>query len=215
MSLINPDIMINEILYFLRNNLTDPKSRGTTTTENFTATSGQTQFSLSNNPSFNIISVKVDGNTKSYGSDWTVSFTKNSTTITLTNALSGGESVDIKYHYGSTWIYKDWPRVDLKVSSYPRIGIRNIATSDRYQGLSLQGMDSTITFQVGVFYEKINDARDMMFTIKEELWNNRLNFHYFSGISPVGQAGPGRDMLRKGEIYVGDMDFIIPIQPQT
>jgi hypothetical protein len=205
--------VLDEMIQFLRNNLTDPSSRGTNTTQSYTATAGQTEFVITTNYPFNVSSVTKNAVTLSFGTDYT--FNYDTKTLTLTAGATVGDAIVISYHYSETWIFPDYPRQDLSISSYPRICVSALAESDDVLGLSLDGMGSVFTFTVSLFFDNRRTLLKMKDTIKQLLWTNKKSFYYVIGVFPVGSAGPMLDPTRKGEIYVYDMDFSTPIQPQS
>jgi len=116
------------IVDFLRVRLTDPRARAeTTNSENFTASVSQTTFSLTA-PSGNVQAVtlvQVDGTDQVKWKDYYIDFQNQK--VIFFNGLTGGESVDITYKYGTTsWIYSDDPQDSLSATSYPRISVKII-----------------------------------------------------------------------------------------
>ena len=215
MTLIDTRDVINEVIYYLRNNLTDPNSRGTDDTDNFTATAGQTSFSLDSNPVFNVSSVTVNTVNKYLGKDYTLAFTYNSCTLTFNTGLVLNDAVVINYHYGDSWVRLGKTREDLDVSDYPRIIVTEISKSSEVLGIGLEGLGSNFAYRIYVMYGKYSQCRDMMTTLQQLMWDNRKGFYYVNGVIPVGEVGPGTDPSRKNEVFLGDLDFICPLQLQT
>ncbi|MFW6311885.1 MAG: hypothetical protein ACOC1K_06590 [Nanoarchaeota archaeon] len=215
MSLISTRDVMNEFIYFLRNNLTDPENRGDDATENFTASTDQTDFSLDNNPVFNITNVTVNGDNKDFGKDYTLSFTYNSCTLSFNSGLNENDNVEISYHYNDSWVKLGKLRTDFEVTDYPAIIVTEITKSNEVLGIGLEGLGSDFAFRVYVLYKNYSPCKDMMETIVQEFWDNRKGFYYVTGVIPVNEAGPGIDPTRKNEIHIGDLDFICPLQLQT
>ena len=113
----------NEILTYLRNNLTDPSSRGTATSDTFSGNAVLTAFTLTNTTVKNVTSVTVDGDTKYIGHDYTVVYGEgsDSTVVTFTVAPSNDtDNIVIAYRYGASMIYEGFQRLD---ATLPRVSI--------------------------------------------------------------------------------------------
>lgn len=113
-----------ELTHFLRNG--DVLSIGirgvSTTTDPFTATLGQTVFTLTNTAVKNIRTCTVATVAKKLFRDFTMNW--NTGVLTLLVGAGSGDAVSIIYDYGTgDHIYPDLPRSDLKITSYPRVGI--------------------------------------------------------------------------------------------
>lgn len=136
--------MVEEFLYererdlldYLRNNLTDPEDRGTTITETFTATAGQTVFILSNSLVKNVAdTITINSVTKRKGYDYTVEYgegKQNNTVVTLLTGASVGHSVVITYHYGQSIIEREYSRSDTKL---PRVVMMFLIGEEEFAAL--------------------------------------------------------------------------------
>lgn len=111
-----------EFVTYLRNNITDPSARGTSKTDTFSPTMGQTAFVLTLTAVKNVVSVTVAGVSKYIGYDYTVAYGEGTatTTVTLNTGATIGQSVVIIYKYGTVFIYEGFQRLD---SELPRISI--------------------------------------------------------------------------------------------
>ena len=215
MTLINPRNIFEEILYGLRNDLTDPSTRGTAGSQTFTATAGQTVFSLTNNPVFNVKTVTVASVSKTYGSDYTVAMTATTCVVTLTSGATLGQSVVITYHYSNTWIFTKDVRTDMEISNYPRIGFIPAGHSNEVLGCNLEGLKSEFKFRLLICYTTKADCRDMLYTIKSYLWTNRKSFYYFTGLVMDDFTEPVLDATRKNEVYTASIGITVPDQLQV
>lgn len=127
-----------EILNFLRCNMTDPNARGSSKTDTFTATAGQTVFTLSIGLVKYITSVTVAGNTQYVGYNYSMNLGEGSdlTTITLKVAATLGQIVTVSYVYGDTMIYEGFQRLD---SELPRISIINQNSTPEFMSIGEDG----------------------------------------------------------------------------
>jgi len=124
-----------ELLDYFRNNFTDPSSRGTDTTDTFTATAGQTVFTLTNTLVKNVAeTITVDGATMRKGYDYSVAYGSGntSTTVTLEVGATVGDAVVIAYHYGSSAVEREFSRTDVIL---PRVVMMFITGTERMAGL--------------------------------------------------------------------------------
>ena len=119
---IDPEDVISD---FLRVNLSDPRSRAeTTNTNTFSATAGQTEFTISQSESTVqcITQVTVNSVIKKKWVDYFWDYQNYK--ITFFTALSLNDAVIVTFKYGSTnWIYSDKPKDSLSAISFPRIEI--------------------------------------------------------------------------------------------
>jgi hypothetical protein len=92
-----------ELITYLRNNITDPSTRGTQKVDTIISTSSQTTFPLSQTLVKNIISVTIDSVQKHQGYHYTILYGEGSaiTNITMRTACTTGQSVVITYRYGT------------------------------------------------------------------------------------------------------------------
>lgn len=111
-----------DLINYLRNSITDPSSRGTTAAQTYTATAGQTLFTLTNTLVKNIISVTVNGTSKYIGYHYTINLGEGNaqSTVTLLTASTVGDTVVITYKYGSVMVYEGYLREDVAL---PRVAL--------------------------------------------------------------------------------------------
>ena len=162
MASLNPKHIIVD---FLRNQLTDPRSRAeATNTESFVATASQTTFSLSPPAGTMscIIDVQVNSSSQTKWETYYIDF-KNQKVIFFTG-LSLSDDVDIEYKYGtSNWIYPDKPVKTLSAIAFPRMRVGIISAPGLRLGESTAPVEHSINFQIDVWTKE--KATNQVFTI--------------------------------------------------
>jgi len=128
------------LLDYFRNNITDPTSRGTTTTYVTTGTGGQRVFTFPNTYVKNVAdTITVSASTKRKGANYTVAYGTGSASSTISFTANTGTGVSIAYHYGTSMIEREFSRSDAKL---PRIVIMFLTGSEELAGLG-DSMEST------------------------------------------------------------------------
>lgn len=203
MTTINLQTIREELCLFLRNSdVLSVSVRGVTTitNESFTATAGQTVFTLAHALVRNVRSITVQAVNKYYLTDYTVNFTTG--VVTLGVGATVGNTVLVTYDYGtSDKIYPDFPRDDLTFQSYPRVGIE--LTSISTEPIGLGGMnhlsDLLITIiaivsankDVGVAggFGGLSDLESLWKNVRTSFRTGAKGFVSFPYITPSG-TGP-------------------------
>jgi hypothetical protein len=150
-NLIYPEEILTE---FLRVNVSEVTRQGLSNrqsndTQSYTATAGQTIFTITDKtPIVCINEVTINTNKIYKYIDYDIDLDANK--ITLKTGATLGDAVVIDYDYGSNWIYDDKPRDDLKSSSYPRISVIKLTGSERQRGLADDYYYKNFTAQIDV-----------------------------------------------------------------
>ena len=190
----------------------------TTASDTFTATAGQNNFTFTHTYCHNIRSVSVQAVDKFYMADYTF----NGTTLILNTGANLADSVIVSYDYGATAgdkIYPDFPRDDLSLTSFPRIGMG--ITSIRTEPLGLGGKafinDILLTVDCVVPTNKdssvssgfggTDDLSTLLEAVKSRIINQAKSFYSFKWIQPSG-ASPIIPSTN-GKIIKQGIDFII------
>ena len=161
-----------ELLDYFRNNLTDPTSpaRSTAATDTFTATAGQTVFTLTNTLVKNVReTITVAGVTKRKGYDFSVTYGEGSgaTTVTLNTGATLSDAVVVTYTYGSSMVEREFSRTDVTL---PRVIIMHLTGSEEPAALnddmgdgttSGQGSYFNVSFRVEIRDKYANRARTL------------------------------------------------------
>jgi hypothetical protein len=208
-----------EILNELRNaNIFTIAQRGVTTvTQNFTATAGQTVFTLTYEPR-NIRSVTVNSVSKYYFNDY--EFNAVSKTLTLNTGATVSDPVAIQYDYGTTGaggdkIFPDYPRGDLTFKSFPRIAIDIIGIDSRPIGLGATNYMSDLLLSVWLWVPADTQSSvggteyldTIMDSIRSAIMTRHKSFYTFRYIQ-VSHTGPVvKDKYDK--IIQRTQDFVI------
>lgn len=165
----------NILVDFLRNRLTDPRSRAeNSTTEEFNG--GGTTFSLSP-PSGTmscITSVTVDSVTQTKWRDYYIDF-QNQKVIFYSATGSGTNNVDITYKYGTTnWIYPDKAKKTLSLTSFPRMNVLVVGGSGERVGQYNSDVESLTHFQIDIWTKE-----NQVFTISSVKYEGDRLAEYF------------------------------------
>lgn len=151
----------------LTTRLTDPRGRLSSNTDTQTATAGQTEFTVvttTGKKFYSITSLTVDSVSKDKWKDYYID-SQNQKVILKTGA-SLNDSVVITFKEGSTsWIYKDKPREDLSLSSYPRISTLIISGPGTRAGNYKADIENNIHFQIDIWTKEDIGDNSQIFTI--------------------------------------------------
>lgn len=157
------------IVDFLRKHISDPRERISTSSNSFTATAAQTEFSLTPTTNYklsHVESVTVDSTPKSKWEDYYID-PKNQKVIFYT-AMTGGEAVEISFGEGTgvnttNWIYPGKPNKKLNALSFPRINVKIISSVGVRQGSYKSPVEANIRFQIDIWCKEKQE--DQIFTI--------------------------------------------------
>lgn len=214
MGRISWDTVLEEIVVFLRNNLTDPQSRDTNTTDEFDGDNNTKIFTLTHTTAKNVKSVTVGGVAQTFGTEYTVNYSTSKVTF-ATAPGTGTDNVDVNYDYGSSWIFPDYARGDLTQSSYPRISVDwvNIVTTP--DGLGANGDFNDIMFGITVFGRNVSEVRTLVDEIRDDIAGAKKSFYYVSTsgnsyIQPVGISAITSTPDRSAQVVQCTLTFRIP-----
>lgn len=160
---------------FLRTFMTDPRARAEATdSNNFTATSGQTEFTIT--PTSGsvscITSVTVDGASQTKWTDYFWDYQNSK--ITFYTGLTVGQAVVVNFKYGSTnWVYSDKPNDNLGSDSFPRISLFTIGGGGNKIGNYEADIDSRPVIQIDLWTRV-----DQVFTIGGRKYSNEYLGRY-------------------------------------
>lgn len=178
MVFLDPEKIITD---FLRTHIIDPRNRAeTTNSDTFTATSGQTTFSLSSSTGTKVscvTSVTVDGTAQNKWRDYYPSFEDEK--IVFFSGQTTGAVIIINYKEGSTnWIFADKPNKKIKEASFPRIRVGIVGGSGTRLGQYKANVETGIHFQVDVWGKEKQVGQ--IFTIDSKKYTGEKLVNYLS-----------------------------------
>jgi len=181
-----------EVANWLRNSdIFTISQRGITTAAGTGTFSGASSYVINVTNVKNIRSVVVGGTTLTYGEDYQVDFDFLDTTIkckiTFTAAQTGAYT--ITYDYGTDKIFPDYPRPDLTISSFPRIGFDIIDITSNYAGFG-NVLISTIRLNIVTYDTNNENVTDYLTTIRKKIIESNTSFYYLGYIVRPDLIGP-------------------------
>jgi len=135
------DEIVARFRTLLRNEITDPKSRGSDKTDTFTGDGSTKEFQLTQEQVSNVKTCTVGGVSKLEFVDYETKYNYPSVkkaTIVFVTAPASDVAIVVTYHYGGTWIHTSYPEEDF---ASPRISISHI--SSREDELSLGSINES------------------------------------------------------------------------
>lgn len=164
---LSPKIIITD---FLRSRVTDPRGRNdNTNTESFIASSGQTEFSLTApSDSVDFVSkVEVNGTEIKKWRDYAYDYRLEK--VILFSASSDGDSVDITYNYGKSWIFDDKPYVSLSAESFPRVSVSVLSSPTTRLGNYEAPVESMVQMQIDIWVKEKQNGQ--VFEMDGKKWS--------------------------------------------
>ena len=144
---------------FLRKNVTDPRERITSTTDSFTATASQTEFSLTPTTGktlSHIISVTVATAAKTKWEEYYIDFKAQK--VVFFTGLTVGQAVVITYGEATTnWIFPDKPNTKLNALSFPRINIFVVGSPGARMGNYEAPVEAVPRIQIDIWAKEKQD----------------------------------------------------------
>ena len=219
MSSLDLNEFTEEFTVFLRNaNIFSVIERSVTTvTDEFDGNNSDVDFQINRTNVKNVRSVTVGGSLQSFGTDYLVDYSDGNgkTTITFSTAPPNGtDNVDITYDSGFDKIYPDFPRSDLKLSSFPRIGWDIISEESREGHLG--GGSNIVDRGVSITVLEVSKEalRTRLKSVKDALLSNQKSFFYIKYITYIGMGPlllPPFEKT-KNKIFQRNTDFLIPLE---
>lgn len=203
-----------EWINFLRNSdIFTVSQRGVTTDTDVGTFSSDTEHLINVSNIKNIRSVVVASITLTYGKDYDFNLDYDDSgtikcRITFNSSQTGAYT--ITYDYGaSDKIFPDFPRPDLTISSFPRIGsdILDIRTIDAGFG-GVLGNDIRVT--TVVYDERTDNIADYLTAIRAAVFASKNNFYYIGKyVKPIsnGPVLPSPRVVGKDRIMQQNIDI--------
>lgn len=214
---IDTKLVRQELVVFLRNqNIFTTTQRGVTTQSDTGTFASDSSHTLATAPTTarNVRSIVIASVTKKLGTDYTVDYTTG--VITFTSAQTGDYT--ISYDTGGTpKVYPDFPRDDLKISAFPRIGLDIITIPSSAGGLGNVNV-SDISFTVVVYDKKSEDISDYITAIRTAFITAQTSFYYMGIYVKPTSIGPILKSPRekgKDKILQQNIDFVSKFKYET
>jgi len=200
----------NEILNFIRSGdiLTD-SIRGVQEKTITGTLSSDTELLINVSNVKNIVEIIVDSVELSYGKDYTLDLTYDDSgtkkaKISFTSSQTGSYSVT--YHYGTDKIYGSFPKDDLSIGSYPRIGFDVLAKSKDNNGIGGETWVSDYLVSIVLAARRKEDVEDYMDALETLIDQNNKSFSFASIATVVGQGPMGYASRLNNEVFQRSLD---------
>jgi hypothetical protein len=194
--------------------ITTTSRQVTTTTEQFSGDNIETQFTLLNVP-HNIRSCTIDAQTLYNYKDFTTDYSTGVITFNTAPA-SGTNNIEISYDYGSSGdkIYSDYPRNDLNIDSYPRVGFDIISNASEDWDIQHTIINNSLIIQIVAYGRSKSETQLILDTLRESIFNNRKNIGNFrlvtfNGLGPMLITDRGEN-----QIFQRNLDIILPLETE-
>ena len=207
----------------------DTKNRESITTQNFVATAGQTNFPLTNGSRLRFVSsVTQNGTPLNFGDDYDFTFPglnrSNSGIIILNTGATLNDDISVVYGFANTFVkdniikskdamvYTDFPRNDLGISKYPRVGIQVQIPRDMggLSGGTQNVLKSNIRISVLMLSLDNFELDTFEKTITKAIIQNAKNFFNFRYIYPENSNNINLSPDDTNNVLARNIDFIIP-----
>ena len=204
-----------EVVVFIRNSdIFTITQRGVTTQSDTGTFSAASSHTLTTTPTIvkNVRSVVVGGSTLTRYTDYTVDYTTG--VITFIAAQTGAYT--ISYDTGATdKVFPDFPKVELKVSSYPRIGvaITSLTTTDEALSSNYKMSDYLISIYVYSVGKENNNI--YMATLREEFLESKTSFYYLKYVIPVSNGPAISEPNRAEKIITRTLELRSPLNMEV
>lgn len=165
---------------FLRTFLIDPRERAETAeSDNFTAESGQTEFTLTptSGTASCVTSLTVNAASKSKWEDYY--YDERNQKVIFFSGLTALDAVVINYKSGSTnWIFPGKSNTKLSTSAFPRMNILVIAAPGKRLGNHKAPVETALMVQVDIWTKEKQDGQ--IFTIDSKKYTGEALAEYLA-----------------------------------
>jgi hypothetical protein len=179
-----------ELVVFLRNSdVLSVATRGvTTTTQTFSGNTILTAFTLTSTPVRNVRAITISAVAKAFGTDYTVNYATGVVNFTVAPG-SGTNNISVQYDYGSSdKIFSDFPRVDLGITSYPRIALELTSKSSSEMALGATSTLNDYLISIYVFADGGDAVDDLITAIRQAFLLHKKDFYRLAFITPVTEG---------------------------
>lgn len=211
--IIDKSRLMGELVEFFRQRLTDPNNRGTIETTIQSGTGSKVKFTLPRASINCMYSILVNNTIQSNYTEYYVDYKdRNPNDYPIVYFLtppSNLATVEFTYCYGTSWIYPDVPKIDMKLGSYPRVSIRLLGFRTTEGGLGALSNITDMLGTVDIYSSMESELEDLVRDIRTLILQNKKNFNYFNLIIPQGTGPVLVSPSREERILQQNQDFMI------
>lgn len=197
-----------ELCILLRNSdVISTTERGVTTTTATTTFVSDSNYLINKNNIRNIRSLTIGGTAYSVG-DYTTDYYYNDSgtrkcKVNFVSSVTG--TATITYDYGDEKIYPDYPRVDMNLSNYPRVGIGIVDIPTKPIGFGNNNV-SNIDIEIRTLDSSNGNVNDIIKLIRTAIIDNQNNLYYLPVVKPV-RTGPTIPVEGKNKLFTKSFDI--------
>lgn len=176
-------------------NFNDPLSRVTETTTTFDGDGSETKFILSATKLSYVKSVTVDGSPLDFGTDWDIHWRGDDIGKVETTVAPSDDTDNVVIVWGkvketnANFVWSDWPKSNLGIHSYPRIGFK---TTVRRKAGGLGGDQAVFTNDILIQIKVVDvSSFEIDYLVSQmDAWitANSKTFYYFNWMEPQSIA---------------------------
>jgi len=213
MTTVDLQAIRSELTVFLRNeDIISVDERGVTTVSDaFTGNGTQTDFILTNVGVKNVRSVTVDLVLQIFGVDYTVNY--HSGVVAFLSAPVSLSAIAVSYDFGvGDRVYPDLPRIDLDLTSYPRVGFDDVSITSNEEALNAELIRSDILITMITYSNRKDELLEVLKRARDAIISNKKSFFFFQFITPTSTGPMVLSAGRSDKIMQKSQDFRIPFE---
>jgi len=217
-------LMKDELINFLRINLTDRLSRAKTAAETFSYDSGNAYEltgdldSAGRHKVMAIESLKIDGVDQVFLKDYYIGMRNDDSLlgkIRFWNNIQSGQEFTVRYQYQYGFIFSESPRIDLTVKSYPRVSVQLDSSEPEDRCIGGKALRQTYTMML-TFCDTTQTGVENLVQETKDLFVEESNKHGFQTIDYIRNPKL-TPLIPNGEdpndvVYLQQMELEIPNQ---
>lgn len=204
-----------ELTVFARNSdIFTITQRGVTTESDTGTFSAAATHTLATTPTIvkNVRSVIVGGSTLTRYTDYTVDY--DTGVITFTSAQTGAYT--ISYDVGATdKIFPDFPKTEIKISSYPRIAIAITSMTTTDEALSSHYKMSDFLISFYVYAVGKTNSNTYIASLREKLLEAKTSFYHLKYVTPVSNGPAINEPARGDKIITRTLEVRSPLNMEV
>jgi len=210
-NLLDEKIIKQELAVFLKNqDVFTITQRGVTTSTDTGTFSAAATHTLGTNPTLakNVRSIIVGGTTLSFGTDYLVNYVTGVITFTINQT----GAYTISYDQSNTdKIYTDFPKVEIKIGSYPRIAIGVTSSVTEENELGAGSNITKLLISVYVYGVGTDGTNDYVKSVRQSIMENKNSFYYLRFVTPSTISPMINEPARADKVFTQVLDLEAPL----